>query len=145
MGTQRKKPRGVAASVIVFAKKPKSFLMIQRKWEPDRGKWAFPGGYLEVDRETIEQAAVREVKEETGVQITQADLVLLDVLSDPGRDPRGHVIDIAFLVIFDEMRKPADSDETKTKWLTLEEASNLSFALGHDRLFKQARAYLNLS
>jgi len=67
-------------------------LLVQRALEPFAGKWALPGGFVE-EGETVEQAAVREVKEETGLDIELEGL--LGVYSDPGRDPRGHIISLS--------------------------------------------------
>ncbi|MFA5945441.1 MAG: NUDIX hydrolase [Patescibacteria group bacterium] len=134
----RKPPRGVAASVAVYSASTGSFLMIQRKWDPDKGKWAFPGGYMEVDQETLEQAGVRELKEETGVEIAEAQLKLMHVLSDPKRDPRGHVVDVGYFVRFEKEAPGIGSDETRTKWITVDVAKRLDFALGHRQMFDEA-------
>lgn len=71
-------------------------LLITRKNEPFKNHWALPGGYLEVYKETIEQAASRELKEETSLDVDPRDLNLLGVYSSPFRDPRGHVVSVAF-------------------------------------------------
>ena len=55
-----KKP-AVAATVAVFAKNKKSFLMIKRRTEPFKDKYAFPGGFLDVGKETVYQTAIREL------------------------------------------------------------------------------------
>lgn len=69
-------------------------VLIKRGKAPFLGAWALPGGVLE-EGETVEQCAVREAKEETGVSVSLRKLV--GVFSEPGRDPRGHYISIAFL------------------------------------------------
>ena len=69
-------------------------LLIERGRDPYKGKWALPGGFVEYG-ETVEDAAIREVLEETGVKI---DLVeILGVYSTPDRDPRQHTISVAFV------------------------------------------------
>ena len=70
-------------------------LLIKRGNEPFKGKWALPGGFVEYGEKT-EDAVVREVFEETGLKTKIKDLV--GVFSDPDRDPRGHVVSIAFFV-----------------------------------------------
>lgn len=68
-------------------------ILIKRKNNPFKGKWAVPGGFIK-EGETVEEAAHREVKEETGLEIVLEKL--LGVYSDPDRDPRGHVVSICF-------------------------------------------------
>ena len=70
-------------------------LLIKRKRPPFKGSYALPGGFVELD-ETVEAAAHRELKEETGVTVKSQRLV--GIYSQPGRDPRGHVISVAFLM-----------------------------------------------
>jgi 8-oxo-dGTP diphosphatase len=68
-------------------------VLIRRGVEPFKGKWAIPGGGVELG-ETVEQAALRETKEETGLDV-RLDRVL-GVYSDPNRDPRGHTVSIVY-------------------------------------------------
>ncbi len=68
-------------------------LLVKRKWDPYAGYWALPGGFVEED-ETVENAAVREVKEETGLDVKL--LNIWGVLSDPGRDPRMRTVSIVY-------------------------------------------------
>jgi 8-oxo-dGTP diphosphatase len=73
-------------------------LFVKRKFAPFKGYWAFPGGYLENGKETLEEAAVRELREETSIIAKPSDLELLNNYSAPDRDPRGHVISHAYVV-----------------------------------------------
>src|SRR5574340_458849 len=73
-----------------------SVLLIQRQKPPFQGMWALPGGKLNVG-ETLYQAAQRELQEETG--IPPLPLEQLALFDDPGRDPRGRVISVAYLAI----------------------------------------------
>ncbi|HWE37509.1 MAG TPA: NUDIX hydrolase [Isosphaeraceae bacterium] len=68
-------------------------LLVRRKHDPFAGRWALPGGFLDID-EPIEAAARRELREETGLDETGA-VELIGVYGDPGRDPRGRVISLA--------------------------------------------------
>jgi 8-oxo-dGTP diphosphatase len=68
-------------------------LLVRRGHPPFEGMHALPGGFVEAG-ETVEQAVVREVREETGLQTTVAGI--LGVFSDPRRDPRGHTVSVVF-------------------------------------------------
>ena len=72
-------------------------LLIRRGHEPFAGRWALPGGFLNPD-ETIEAAAYRELREETGIELSEVGR-LVGVFSEPGRDPRGWVVSAAFAVL----------------------------------------------
>ena len=69
-------------------------VLIRRGSDPFEGRWALPGGFVEVG-ETVEAAATREAAEETGLAVELAGLV--GVYSEPDRDPRGHNVSVAFL------------------------------------------------
>ena len=71
-----------------------SIVLVRRAREPFKGLWALPGGFVKYG-ERVEEAVKREVLEETGLEVRVEGLV--GVYSEPDRDPRGHVISIAFL------------------------------------------------
>lgn len=70
-------------------------LLIRRGRAPFEGAYALPGGFVEVG-ETVETAALRELREETG--LAGRIIKLIGIYSDPARDPRGHSVSVAFLV-----------------------------------------------
>ena len=88
----RRFPRVAVDVVIKFP--DGRFVLVKRRYPPFRGFWAIPGGFVEYG-ETVEEAAVREAWEETGLKVRL--MRLLGVYSDPRRDPRFHSISIAFL------------------------------------------------
>jgi len=79
---------------IVFDRADR-LLLIKRGHPPFKGKYALPGGFVDIG-ETVEAAALRELKEETGIE--GKVIALVGVYSDPKRDPRGHTVSAAFLV-----------------------------------------------
>lgn len=85
---------GPALTVDVVIEYPDGdIILIKRRNPPFEGTWALPGGFVEVG-ETVEKAAVREAKEETGLRVRLDRLV--GVYSDPNRDPRGHTVSVVF-------------------------------------------------
>lgn len=137
-----KKP-SVAATVAVFAKKEKSLLMIRRLRHPGKGKYGFPGGFLNVDKETVYETGARELFEETGVQLSPKKFLLLDVRSRPDRDPRGHVVDVGFLCIIPkEIVRITCSTETEPFWIPIAHMRRYPLAFDYDEMLRDARHVL---
>ncbi len=90
------RPAGPALTVdcVVFDEAGR-LLLIERGHPPFEGQQALPGGFVDIG-ETVEAAALRELKEETGLD--GAVISLIGVYSDPARDPRGHSVSVAFLI-----------------------------------------------
>ena len=89
-------------------------VLVRRGNDPFEGQWALPGGFVEVG-ETVEQAAVRETEEETGLKVEITRRV--GVYSEPGRDPRGHNVSVAFLARTLSGHMQADSDASEVEVL----------------------------
>ncbi len=90
-------------------------LLIRRKNPPFKGRYALPGGFVDVG-ETVEAACRRELKEETGLIARR--LALIGVYSKPDRDPRGHTCSVAFLTRIDDAEAKAGDDAAAVKWVT---------------------------
>jgi 8-oxo-dGTP diphosphatase len=114
------------------------FLFIRRKNPPYQGRWALPGGFVDVG-ETVEEACAREVLEETGLAVTVERLV--GIYSDPGRDPRGHTVGIAFACSCECAAHSAGDDAAEAAWLTIEEARPLAF--DHEKILMDPNVALN--
>ncbi|MCQ2322571.1 MAG: NUDIX hydrolase [Bacteroidales bacterium] len=108
-------------------------LLVERGDEPCKGCWAFPGGFLNPD-ETVEQGALRELQEETGLDSAYMEQV--GVFSDPDRDPRERVITVAFFSVMHVKNVRAGDDAAKAKWLPVNDLPELAF--DHDRILKTA-------
>lgn len=130
----------VAATVVVFDRSRDAYLLIQRSFEPFKDYFAFPGGFLDVGRERIEQTAARELLEEAGVAVDASDLHLVDVRSDPHRDPRDHVFDIAFYIAVDRAEASALDEASAYRWATAAELDTLPLAFDHAELWAHVKA-----
>lgn len=114
-------------------------VLIQREGETYYGFWALPGGTVEED-ETIEEALIREMKEETGVEVKPNEI--LGVYSDPERDPRGRVITTVFICDYSGNLK-AGSDAGKINLCTVDEALNMKLAFDHNFVLQCYQQWLN--
>ena len=111
-------------------------LLINRGHEPFKGKWAVPGGFVDMDEE-LEDAISRELEEETG--LTGVKLDQMRTFGKCGRDPRGRQISIAFTGIATEGQdtiRPGD-DAAKAKWFDIKELPE-DLAFDHNEIIKFA-------
>jgi 8-oxo-dGTP diphosphatase len=110
----------VTVDLVIFtiAEDDLQVLLIRRGLEPFRGRWALPGGFVEIG-ESLEQAAARELQEEVGV--TNVYLEQLYTFGDPKRDPRGRVISVAYFALVDAERQRivAASDAADAAWCSV--------------------------
>ncbi|MHA1834812.1 MAG: NUDIX domain-containing protein [Candidatus Baldrarchaeia archaeon] len=111
-------------------------VLVKRKNPPYKGWWALPGGIVEYG-ETVEEAVKREVKEETGLEVEIEKLV--NVYSDPNRDPRGHFISICFLCRRIGGTLEAATDAAEVSVFPLKEVRNLKLAFDHKKMLKDAK------
>jgi 8-oxo-dGTP diphosphatase len=107
----------VTVDVVIFTVREEALqvLLVQRGAAPFRDRWALPGGFIRED-EPLEEAALRELEEETGVR--EVYLEQLYTFGEPGRDPRGRVITVAYfaLIASDRQTLAAGTDAAAARW-----------------------------
>jgi len=109
-------------------------LLIKRGREPFKGRWAFPGGFVDED-ESLEAAAARELREETGLHGIK--LEQLAAFGDPGRDPRGHTVSVVFYGTVSNRRAAiAADDAAEAKWHSASHLPKLAF--DHRKILRMA-------
>ncbi|MGW2594794.1 NUDIX domain-containing protein [Streptomyces sp. NPDC001515] len=102
-------------------------LLIQRGWAPHKGMWALPGGHVDTG-ETSLAAAVRELAEEAAVYAAPDELAQIGVFDQPGRDPRGRYVTVAYhLTVIPGTPIKAGDDATNAQWWPLTNLPPLAF------------------
>lgn len=131
----------VTADVLVFSIRDGvlQILLIERKIEPFKGRWAIPGGFVHMD-EDLQEGAQRELEEETG--LSGIALRQLGTYGTPDRDPRGRVITVAFLALVpsDDLVAVGGSDARAAQWFAMDALPDLAF--DHAKILADARAQL---
>jgi 8-oxo-dGTP diphosphatase len=133
-----KNPIPTVDSII---QKDSQILLVKRKKEPFKGFFALPGGFVN-EGERVEDAAKRETKEETSLDIELVDI--LGVYSDPNRDPRGHILSTVFVGKISPNNKAealAQDDAAKIEWINLEEVDNTVFAFDHRKIISDYKRW----
>ncbi|MFX0050790.1 MAG: NUDIX domain-containing protein [Candidatus Hodarchaeota archaeon] len=131
-------PKMVHAVDGILRGKNGKIILIRRISETYKGYWAIPGGAVEMN-ETVEEALIREMREETGVTVKPTDI--LGVFSAVDRDPRGRVISTVFVCTY-QGTPNSGSDAGEIKICTLEEALGLELAFDHNQILKSYQRWL---
>ena len=127
----------VTVDIVIFTIGAETLqvLLVKRGIPPFAGRWAIPGGFV-LEDESLDDAALRELGEETGV----GDVYLeqLYTFGDPGRDPRGRVVTVAYYALISADRAPpvAGTDAAEARWWPVAELPALAF--DHQRILDYA-------
>ena len=130
MAKEYKNP-ALTTDIVLFSlygeEKDLKVLLIKRKYEPFKDKWAFPGGFVEYDEE-LEAAAQRELEEETNIK----DICLkqLGTFGRVGRDPRGRTVSVVYYAYIDDSSKlnvKAQDDAKDAQWFSVKKLPELAF------------------
>jgi len=124
----------VTVDIVIFTIEGNELkvLLVKRNVEPFKDKWAIPGGFVRID-ESIEEAAKRELQEETNVK--DVYLEQLYTFGDPKRDPRGRVITISYIALVNSnsMNLKASTDVSEVKLFSVSKLPTLAF--DHKKIF----------
>lgn len=119
------RPAVTADTVVITMEEDPKVLLIQRAAEPYKDCWAFPGGFMDMDEDT-EQCAIRELAEETGLQVTNVKQI--GAYSKVDRDPRGRTITVAYLARIAKAEPVSGQDDAaKAEWFSINNLPPLAF------------------
>ena len=128
----------VTVDLVAFARDRAGWkvLLVRRKHAPFAGRWALPGGFLEID-EPIEAAARRELAEETGVSVG-GPIAFLGVYGAPGRDPRGRTISLVYWTLLPGPPPPPTGGDDADAAAWLDPGAPHALAFDHDQILADA-------
>jgi 8-oxo-dGTP diphosphatase len=112
--------------------------MIRRKKDPFKGQLALPGGFVN-EGETVEDAMRREAMEETSLEVEPIEI--LGVYSDPKRDPRKHIMTVAFVGIIVGGSGKAGDDAASIEWVELADVEKLQIAFDHATILRDYKKW----
>ena len=118
----------LAADAMVFSGKGDALqiLLVRRKYEPYKGMWAIPGGFVE-DNEELEAAAIRELQEETGLVVPA--MTQLHTFGKVGRDSRGRTVTVTYYAFADAATQQVQGgdDAAEAEWVFVIGITELAF------------------
>jgi 8-oxo-dGTP diphosphatase len=135
-GTYERPSVSVDVVILTMREHRLEVLLVRRRHWPFEGMWAIPGGFVEI-RESLDDAARRELQEETGVRDVYIEQ--LYTFGDPDRDPRTRVITVVYYALArpDQMRIHAADDAADARWFPMDDLPALAF--DHARILAYTR------
>ncbi|MCD7781386.1 MAG: NUDIX hydrolase [Methanosphaera sp.] len=130
------KYRNPALTVDTIIINDDKIVLIKRLNDPYKDYWALPGGFVEYG-EKVEDAAIREAREETGLDVELDSLV--GVYSDPNRDPRGHTVTVCYKAHITSGILKSDTDASDAKYINIEDLPNQQLAFDHEDILRDAK------
>lgn len=126
-------------TVDIITTDGKRVILVKRGREPFKGEWVFPGGFVDYG-ETVENAALREMVEETGVKVKLE--TILGVYSDPDRDPRGQNVSTVFVATVLEGEPVGGDDADEAKWFDIDSIGPEDLAFDHGLILTDLKEWL---
>lgn len=118
-------PRPAVTVDAILISPDRKILLIERGREPYKGKWALPGGFIDMDEE-LETACIRELEEETGIRVEA--LRQFKAYGGVNRDPRHRTVSVIFYAFTDEeLIASAGDDASKAQWFSINQLPELAF------------------
>jgi len=129
------KYRNPALTVDIIIVEDEKVVLIKRLNNPYKDCWAIPGGFVDYG-ERVEDAAVREAREETSLDVELTKLV--GVYSDPDRDPRGHTVSITYTARIIGGQLCSDSDAKDVKFVDISDLKDMELAFDHNMILEDS-------
>ena len=141
MSNRQQQHKNPIPTVDTIIQRDSQILFVKRKRDPFKEHFVFPGGFVN-EGEKVEDAALREVKEETSLSVELVDI--LGVYSDPSRDPRGHIMSTVFIGKIsdnDKNEAKAGDDAEAIQWIDLEDVDNKIFGFDHKTIISDYKKW----
>jgi 8-oxo-dGTP diphosphatase len=141
MNDKQQQHKNPIPTVDTIIQRDSQILFVKRKRDPFKEHFVFPGGFVN-EGEKVEDAALREVKEETSLSVELVDI--LGVYSDPSRDPRGHIMSTVFIGQISTTNKneaKAGDDAGAIQWIDLEDIDNKIFGFDHKTIISDYKKW----
>ena len=132
----------VTVDCVILTRDLSHVLLITRKNDPFKGRWALPGGFLDEYDKSLRQGAARELEEETGLKVHR--LWQVGTWGSPDRDPRGYTVTVAFFGLVAGLQAVVGQDDaTKAEWVEVKNACGphtlgQGLAFDHEEIIQRA-------